>query len=259
MQYGICIQAAVPVREHPSDKSQMVNQLLFGDTFLIKDFQNGWVLTNTTDDNYEGWVDKKQILEVSQEWYNKVNTSDNYYVTDLCSIVKNGSGSIPVVFGSRLPLLNKNKFFIENNEYGFYGNYEKQENSATGEKIIATAKKYLNSPYLWGGRSPFGIDCSGFTQIVFKINGIFLPRDASQQVEKGFEVSFIEESRTGDLAFFGDEEGSITHVGIIAGKNKIIHASGCVKTDSIDHHGIFDENTKEYSHNLRIIKRLIDN
>ncbi len=124
-------------------------------------------------------------------------------------------------------------------------------------KIIATAHPYLNSPYLWGGRSFFGIDCSGFTQIVYKLNGFKLPRDASQQALLGLSLSFVEEAQAGDLAFFDNEEGRITHVGIVLDDNKIMHASGKVRRDKLDHYGIFNLDTKKYSHHLRVIKPVL--
>jgi len=258
MQYGINIRATVPVRETPSDKSQMVNQLLFGDLYYIKETQNKWSLIETAHDKYEGWVDNKQIYGVSERWFKKALQQPVYVVKNLCEKITDPQGrEIPVTFGAKLPFFNGNNFFIEDYKYSFSGNASKHPGSTDGAAIINTAETLLGSPYLWGGRSPFGMDCSGFTQIVFGINAIMLPRDASQQVEKGVQVDFIEESKSGDLAFFGNKEGEITHVGIITGNNKIIHASGDVHLDSIDHHGIFNEKTQNYSHTLRVIKRII--
>jgi len=110
---------------------------------------------------------------------------------------------------------------------------------------------------LWGGRSPFGIDCSGFTQMVYKLCGMPLKRDAWMQAEQGQDIHLLDETQPGDLAFFDNEEGRIIHVGILTTKNRIIHASGKVRLDSIDHQGIFNSETKRYTHNLRLLKRLI--
>jgi cell wall-associated NlpC family hydrolase len=110
---------------------------------------------------------------------------------------------------------------------------------------------------LWGGKSPFGIDCSGFTQVVYKLNGYKLPRDANQQVNLGEPLSFVEEAEAGDLAFFDNEEGRIVHVGILLNNQSIIHASGYVRVDKFDHYGIFNQDTGKYSHTLRVIKRLL--
>ena len=124
-------------------------------------------------------------------------------------------------------------------------------------KLIDTAFLYLNTPYLWGGRTPFGIDCSGFTQMVYKLNGFKLERDASQQALQGEPLSFIEESEAGDLAFFDNDEGVITHVGIIMEDNYIIHSSGKVRIDRVDHLGIFNPDTQRHTHKLRVIKMYI--
>ena len=137
------------------------------------------------------------------------------------------------------------------------GNAKPFETDISRESIVYTAMSLIHAPYLWGGRSPFGIDCSGFTQVVFKMNGLQIKRDAYQQVEIGDAYSFVEEAQPGDLAFFDNEEGRIIHVGIVIGENKIIHASGRVRIDHYDHYGIFTPERGGYTHNLRIIKNIM--
>ena len=157
--------------------------------------------------------------------------------------------------GAPLPRYNNKKFKIGETEYSFDGTVRL---STTPDKkmIIENAYMYINSPYLWGGRSPFGIDCSGFTQVVYKLCGIRLKRDASQQAEQGTTIKSLEESTPGDLAFFANGTEKITHVGILLPQHKIIHASGKVRVDKIDPQGIFNEDKNTYTHNLRLIKRI---
>ncbi len=258
MQYGISIQATIPVRETPSDKSQMVNQLLFGDLYLIKETQGSWSLIETQHDHYEGWVDSKQLHVISEKDFNQLTESKIYFVNSLCGkVTDEKNNTIPVTFGAKIYAPDKHTFFIGHQRFSFSGELTEPITGTNGRQIVATAQKFLGAAYLWGGRSPFGIDCSGFTQIVFALNNIPLLRDASQQVDLGEQVNFIEETQAGDLAFFGNEEGQITHVGIMMNHHQIIHASGNVHIDPIDHHGIYNEVTKSYTHTLRVIKRVV--
>lgn len=262
IRYGICTQSMVPLREIPSHKSQMVNQLLFGDLFLIKDKIDDWLFIETIDDNYEAWIDEKQVEFIDEnEFEIYKNANRTYSLNDcLASISSDKETTIKYTLGSILPLYENNCFKIGNNKYS-HNNKVQEPNKINlttnkGQEIINLAKMYLNTPYLWGGRSVFGIDCSGFSQIVFKMLGVYLPRDASQQIEKGNALSFIAESQAGDLAFFENEEGKINHVGILINNHTIIHSSGKVKIDEIDHNGIYDHQNKKYTHKLRLIKHI---
>ena len=134
---------------------------------------------------------------------------------------------------------------------------KKTQGFSQKKHLINNAMIFLNAPYLWGGRTPFGIDCSGFTQIIYRLQGINIPRDAYKQAEIGTTLSFINESEEGDLAFFDNAEGKIIHVGIIMKKNYIIHASGKVRIDKIDQEGIFNIEKKKHTHKLRIIKSIV--
>jgi cell wall-associated NlpC family hydrolase len=159
--------------------------------------------------------------------------------------------------GSFLPNYNKNKVSFNVTDYVFDGLTFDTSKESLKNKLVENAYLYLNTPYLWGGRSPFGIDCSGFTQLLYKLNGVKLPRDASQQAKVGQTLSFVEESEAGDLAFFDNEEGNIIHVGMVLDNNRIIHASGKVRIDRLDHQGIYNVDTNKYSHRLRLIKKII--
>lgn len=234
----------------------MVTQLLFGEHFEVLQTDKSWCLINTAYEGYECWIDKKQFLQVSSQFYKKLNSVPTYS-GDVLQIISNPKENhvFPLVLGSVLPLFTAGECFLDKEKYIYDGqviNNPKDDKS----KLVETAFLYLNSPYLWGGRTPLGIDCSGFTQMVYKLNGIALPRDAYQQAEKGITLSFVEEAEPGDLAFFDNDEGRIIHTGIMLEGQKIIHASGKVRIDTLDHHGIFNSETKSYSHRLRLIKRI---
>ena len=160
---------------------------------------------------------------------------------------------LPIPLGASLSFLNNES--VNTCNYDFEG--AKVSGIKPKSELIKTAFMYLNAPYLWGGKSPFGIDCSGFTQMVYKLNGYKLLRDASQQSKQGDALSFIEESEPGDLAFFDNEEGNIIHVGIMMEDNYIIHASGKVRIDRLDHLGIYNSEANRHTHKLRVIKKII--
>ena len=253
--HAICNLSIVPVRLEPSDKSELVSQLLFGEMVEILDKKENWRKVKIVYDNYLGWVDKKQLFEVTEEVINDTLNSTTVLSGDLVQLAVWDKNQIcPLVFGSTLPLYNDGHFHIGETEFSFEGNIIEIKKPDIS-RIVENAYMFLNAPYLWGGRSPFGIDCSGFTQLVFKLCGIKLFRDAAQQAEQGITVNVLEESKPGDLAFFENTDGKITHVGIILTRNQIIHASGRVRIDNLDHQGIFNEESKNYSHNLRLIKR----
>ncbi len=257
--FGVCNLSIVPCRKEPSDRSEMVTQLLFGEHFHILEGQGGWCLIKTAYDNYECWIDKKQFLPIEKHTFDILNTAENYFSNELVQIITDNKTAMifPIVIGSTLPNFYKGECAVENQSYAYSGD------SITGllpfdkTAIIETAMMFLNTPYLWGGKTPFGIDCSGLTQMVYKLNGVKLKRDAYQQAEQGETLSFVEEAEEGDLAFFDNEEGKIVHVGIVMSDNKIIHASGKVRIDGFDHQGIFNNDKKNYSHRLRLLKRIV--
>jgi gamma-D-glutamyl-L-lysine dipeptidyl-peptidase len=260
MKYGICHLSVVPCRFEPSDKSEMVTQLLFGETIQIYEEKKvGWRKIKTAFDNYDCWIDEKQYVEINEEEFDKLNSSPATVCSEMANIIKNETNDtlIPILLGSSLPSFKNKKVSFNEFLYKYEGLTIDTSTESNKSNLAENAFMYLNAPYLWGGRSPFGIDCSGFTQIIYKLNGFKLPRDASQQAEIGDTLSFIEESESGDLAFFDNEEGNIIHVGIMLENNKIIHASGKVRIDKIDHQGIFNIDTNTYSHRLRLIKRIL--
>ncbi len=255
---AICPLSQVPVRFEPSDRSEMVTQLLFGETFSITEEKGNWFLITTHLDNYTGWVDRKQSLRVSKEFIEQSNHRSRHFLaskTGLCTCVADGTQML-LSKGSILPMFHKGEFYLANKVFKTTEKCKVVPRKFKPAKVMATALEYLNVPYLWGGRSMMGVDCSGFVQVVYQMCGYNLPRDASQQIEKGFALDFVDEAQPGDLAFFDNPTGEIIHVGIMIGHGNIIHASGQVRIDKIDHNGIFNTSLGIYSHSLRIIKRL---
>lgn len=254
MRSGVCTLSIVPCRKEPSGSSEMVTQLLFGDHYRVLEEKDGWMRIRIAADGYECWVSSRQHTRINDTVFQELEKAPPRYASDLVGVMKNGTtDGFMVTIGSDLAMCN-----IDGDlSFVYEGQAVEPNNPGTAQAILNTAMAYLRSPYLWGGKTPFGIDCSGFTQMVFRLNGYNLPRDAYQQVEVGQPLSFVEEAEAGDLAFFDNEAGRITHVGILLDKERIIHASGFVRIDKFDHYGIFSPEMRGYSHHLRVIKRIL--
>lgn len=252
--FGICNLAIIPLRAESSDRSEIVSQVLFGEHFQVLEMQKQWARIRLQYDNYEGWIDSKQYQPISKEQYDQLGQDAIILNSDLVEYVTTANNLLmPIPLGASLSFLNHPDI----NTSGFDFEGLKITGVKPKSNLINTSFMYLNAPYLWGGKTPFGIDCSGFTQMVYKLNGYHLLRDASQQATEGEALSFIEESEPGDLAFFDNEEGKIIHVGIIMDDNYIIHASGKVRIDRLDHLGIYNAEANRHTHKLRVIKKMI--
>ncbi|NEW83094.1 MAG: C40 family peptidase [Mariniphaga sp.] len=262
MRYGISNLSIVPVRSEPREKSEMCTQILFGEHYTIIEENAKWCQVKLAFDGYEGWIDRKMVNEIDEQDFLELEEIPRIVTTDVFNIVQPAGdySNFLIVAGSSLPHFDRvaHTFKIGKVAYSIQGNSIASPPNEVRVVIIENALKYFNAPYLWGGRSPFGIDCSGFSQILYKMAGLTIPRDAVQQAMLGENLTFVEEALPGDLAFFDNEEGAIIHVGIIWEKNKIIHSSGKVRIDNVDHFGIFNIDTGRYTHQMRLMRRLIN-
>jgi len=251
MEYGICNLAVIPIRAEPNELSEMVSQLLFGETFEILEWVEKWVKVTTTNDNYSGWISRLQFVMLGHQAYQQLKREESPLtygaVTQAWKKSDNTILYLPVA--SSLAFFAGNRCKIVNEKFEIIGPKGDVEN------FMVTAKSFLNTPYLWGGRTHFGIDCSGFVQAVYRLHGVNLKRDASQQAEQGVPVTDLQKINPGDLAFFHNTDNRVIHVGIMLNGGQIIHASGKVKIDSFDEKGIYSEELKRYTHLFHSVKR----
>ncbi len=257
-KYGICSLSRIPVRATASEKAEMVTELLFGDLFEILTKHGSWMHIRMEYDRYEGWISGRNELPLTPEIFNQLKESMVCTSMEIVEELRdeNSPQRFPVLMGSSFPRIHKHVFTLAGKEYRFTGKVSSPLQHITRKSLVNFAMLYLHAPYTWGGRNPFGIDCSGFVQMVYKMARIRLPRDAKDQAGIGELLSFPEEARPGDLAFFDNAEGEIIHVGMILENSEIIHASGQVRIDSLDHQGIYHMQRHEYTHQLRLIRNV---
>ena len=251
--FGVCCVPVSPVRSEASHRSEMISQLLFGEPVeLIMKGDDSWIRIKCLYDGYEGWVTAPHVAEVQES----VAKESCHMAGDWSNTIFFQSSPMQVPFGSELRGLKNGHAEWGRFSWSYKGNHiDPFHSRKTFHNINQLTQRFINTPYLWGGRSVFGIDCSGYTQIIYKSLGIPLLRDAYQQATQGDGIGFLEEVKCGDLAFFDNAEGRITHVGILLNSSEIIHASGKVRIDKIDNEGIVNSDTKERTHRLRLIKR----
>lgn len=257
-EYGICRVSIAPLRAEPKDQAEIVSQLLFGDQVLVLEVLDKWLKVRTVFDGYEGYMDFKQLQSIGQD--EAVGTAEHKFLAPAVAInsltLEDGS-KIYLAAGSNLPGYQQGYCSFGGKRFKVDFDPLSVDYRQASNQVMDHALFFQHAPYLWGGRTLFGIDCSGFVQIVFKMAGIKLQRDASQQALQGETVHFLPEAQAGDVAFFDNEEGRIIHVGILLNQKEIIHASGQVRIDPIDDQGIYNKELKRYTHKLRIIKRYL--
>jgi hypothetical protein len=253
MQKCICVVPVSAVRIEPSHRSEMTTQLLFGERCTISARDGDWANIRCRFDNYEGWCLGSHLLSIPDLPYNM--TTYKYAKNFINTIVINDTVLV-APFGSDLSLFRKKKLSLRYTKLVSHTKTFKPLNKKPSkQQIRKLCYQFLNTPYLWGGKSVYGIDCSGFSQSVFRYLNIALPRDAWQQADQGTAVSSLKNSKCGDLCFFDNADGKITHVGILLNKRMIIHSSGKVRIDSISEEGIFNGDSGEQTHRLKMIKR----
>ncbi len=260
MDHGICLLSLAGLRAEPDHRSELVSQLLFGDLFEVVERQKEWFQVRMLYDHYLGWVNANQVQLLSESDFGDLLQSPVAVSTDLIQLLEDRTHntSFAIGAGSSFYFYEKGILSVAGKVYHYAGSVA-SEFPAKPMQLTDFALMFLNTPYLWGGRSPLGVDCSGLMQLVFKMGGLKIPRDAAVQATQGETIHLINEAMPGDLLFFDNEEQQIAHVGMLINEGHIIHAHGKVRIDLVDHNGIFNRDTRRYSHSLRLIKRMKPN
>lgn len=254
--FGICRLSVVPLRAHAAHSAEMVTQLIFGEHYRVLESSGDgkWLRIENHFDGYCGWLNGSQHHPITNDYFKEINQSDYQISMDLVAAASLEGQTLQLIMGSILPMTPA-ELFAPAGLLQFQGQTKPLSEKLGHLEIKSIARNYLNAPYQWGGKSPWGIDCSGFVQQVFRVAGYPLPRDSRQQEEKGRTVSSLQKSQAGDLAFFTTSNEKINHVGIILGDRRIIHASGKVRIDPLNNEGIM--NNKRLTHQLIRIKRVL--
>lgn len=261
MQYGICSLGTAPVFKSAHAWGQIVNQLLFGELFEVLETDGNFARIRSAHDGYEGWIDSRQAEALDEHEFVDFAGRRHAVIADAAGIIRRQGGEYPVVRGGSLPTNRDGQFMLGSQAYHFSGQTFTPPPAPTpipAQNLANVARSYLNCPYQWGGRSPFGLDCSGFVQVVFKCFGVHIQRDAWQQADDGEEVADPHEARVGDVPIFKSLDGTVHHAGLLLSPEQIIHASSQVKVDRFDPKGIYSEREQRYTHTLLSIRRMAE-
>lgn len=271
--YGFCHLSLIPLRSQASDKSELSTQLIFGQLYqvLAESEDKKWLRIRIEEDAYEAWLSHNQFFAISTEEAQRIKSQTLKIVLDTIAWVEHSGFTFAIPLGAALPWDENRLFSLRNTQFALSPAARISRAEADSKQMLSRAMMYRGSPYLWGGKSPFGIDCSGFSQMVYKMMGMLLPRDAYQQAEQGESRRALVDAQTGDLAFF-QREGRIVHVGLLIapsdlkavaayksprpGDYHIMHAYDSVRVDPLDDRGIFNGDLKAYTHELALLKHL---
>ncbi len=266
MNFGICLITVASLRHEPIHRSELVNQVLFGECVQIIDRRKDWFQVETLDDQYPGWIHKAQLTVLPGDDFESIMKKKHRLLLSALSTATEENAGQPsgpayrktmMISGGSSIYTGDNQSMIVAGKKFLFSDEMMDAETKKKDAIPEFAKVFLSVPYLWGGRSAFGFDCSGFVQLVYKMAGFNIPRDSAMQAQEGEQVHLLPEAVPGDLVFFDNEEEVITHVGILLNDKQVIHAYGKVRVDHIDHQGIFNPEDNMYSHRLRLIKRLM--
>ena len=262
MNHGICALSAIPVRAEPTDRAELVTELLFGECYTVLVTQESWLHIQIAADGYLGWIDLKQHTPVAPDYFAAWQAQDHPRALDVVQMVSDADTRQPITLGCRLPFFDGLSLRVGARQFFYNGPATNPDQPAAPERQAALLRKmaltYLKAPYVWGGKSIFGLDCSGLVQQLYGLVGVQLPRDARQQIAHGQPVHFVAQAQPGDLAFFDNADGAIVHVGLVLEEGLILHAHGEVRIDPLDHNGIFNRDRQRYSHKLRLLKRVLE-
>jgi len=259
LDYGVCRLALVAVRVAPNAEAAQITQLLFGDHYEVikKSHGSRWLQIKIHFDGSEGWIEAEQHHPISQEYFEQINHANFKITTDLTSSILFKKSPITILIGSIVPISNSELFKMEE-QFAFNGESKSLGQKRDAEFIKFIAMKYLNAPYLTGGKSPFGINAAGLVQMVFKIAGYTLPHSGKDLLQEGTVVESLAAAKPGDLAFFSHKNDAISHVGIILNDEKVIHSFGHVRVDYLLEEGILRGDSKIFTHHLKGIRRILN-